>query len=251
MPFPILRHLNLSLKYPIGDDTLFRGNGATLEMLDMRLDSASVSMLRTYRVFVPGSHPKMRKVKVAYIGDVELEPFASLAEAMQFMYRIVSEALVRGYSQYGPPQNYAPMLSLLGNNACTQVMSLPNWSPELWDVVTLIKLLSLLSDLRTLSPILGPIPDGVTLDELPEHIISNYAPMGRRFRCWYITAILVQNYSDLATCVLLPALACPNFTYVATRHICHEELLKAMKEKISEPGFSQYEPCLQPLLVKF
>ncbi|KAJ2440745.1 hypothetical protein GGI03_008532, partial [Coemansia sp. RSA 2337] len=39
VPFPSLRHLCLFGHNPFDDDTLFRGNVATLETLDMQLDS--------------------------------------------------------------------------------------------------------------------------------------------------------------------------------------------------------------------
>ncbi|KAJ2457849.1 hypothetical protein GGI03_005985 [Coemansia sp. RSA 2337] len=72
------------------------------------------------------------------------------------------------------------------------------------------------------------MPDGITLDELPEHIISNYAPM--------------------ATCILLLALACPNFDYAAIDTVHRERFMKVMQEKIDGPGFSQDAPRLRRLL---
>ncbi|KAJ2340140.1 hypothetical protein GGH92_006402 [Coemansia sp. RSA 2673] len=60
-PFPILRQLHINLDCSFDDDIFFRGNAATLEWLDMPLDSLSVSILRKYKVFVPGSHPKLQR----------------------------------------------------------------------------------------------------------------------------------------------------------------------------------------------
>ncbi|KAJ2055132.1 hypothetical protein GGI17_006734, partial [Coemansia sp. S146] len=176
-PFPIFRRLQINLYYHLDDDTFFRGNAVTLEMLNMKLDRSSVSMFRRHKVFVPGSHPKLQVVRLSYTDDFGSELFYSPVEVMQFMYTIGSGAAVREYSQAYNPANPKFDFTPLGNHACIQVLSLPSWSPDIWQVTNLIEFLPLLSDLHTSSPSFGPIPDGVTMDELPEHIILDYAPM--------------------------------------------------------------------------
>ncbi|KAJ2891972.1 hypothetical protein GGI21_005722, partial [Coemansia aciculifera] len=48
VPFPSLRSIRLLGFYPFGDDTLFRGNAATLECLEIKLDAPTVAMLCKY-----------------------------------------------------------------------------------------------------------------------------------------------------------------------------------------------------------
>ncbi|KAJ2892048.1 hypothetical protein IWW38_003367, partial [Coemansia aciculifera] len=57
--FPSLRRVELVHLYPFGDDTLFRGNAATLERLTVCLDAPTVALLRRHGVFTPTSHPKL------------------------------------------------------------------------------------------------------------------------------------------------------------------------------------------------
>ncbi|KAJ2885178.1 hypothetical protein H4R27_001549 [Coemansia aciculifera] len=247
-PFPALRRLHIHLECPFDDDTLFRGNSATLRVLDMRLDSVSVSMLQKYKVFVPGSHPRLQNVKILYTKAFESELLASPTEALEIAYNIGSGTPVWEYAQYGPLRDPVPMFPLLGNHACIQVLSLPTLRPNTWDVITLIKSFPLLSDLHTSPPSLGPIPDGTTLDELPGHIRSNYAPMGRRFCCWHLKGGYVHDYTELATCVLLLALACPNFDYMAVGKKHRELFMEAMQEIIAEPEFSHDASRLGRLL---
>ncbi|KAJ2869950.1 hypothetical protein GGH93_005941, partial [Coemansia aciculifera] len=246
--FPVLQRLYISLEFPFDDDTFFRGNEATLEHLSMRLDSVSTSMLREYQVFVPGSHPKLQMVNLWYSNNVISELFASSAEALQFIYSIGSEAAVREYSQASLFANPAIMFSLPGSHACIQVLSLPSLRPDLWQVIALIKSLPLLSDLQISSPSLGLTPDGVDFDTLPEHVISNYAPMGRRFRCWNLNSGYVTDFTELATCVLLLALACSNFDYAAPPSFQRRLFMEMLEKNINSDRFKPYAPRLRRLL---
>ncbi|KAJ2748373.1 hypothetical protein GGI19_006141 [Coemansia pectinata] len=99
--------------------------------------------------------------------------------------------------------------------------------------------------------------NGIALDDLPayvvstfapmEHIRLNYAPMGRRFRCWHLDVNHVNDYKELATCGLLLARQCPNFDYVALDKQHRELFREAMQKKIDEPGFGQDAPRLEYL----
>ncbi|KAJ2809596.1 hypothetical protein H4S07_003174, partial [Coemansia furcata] len=59
VPFPSLRHLHMDVYYPFGDDTIFRGNAATLEYLKMKLDNQLYRVASEYNVFSRGSRPKL------------------------------------------------------------------------------------------------------------------------------------------------------------------------------------------------
>ncbi|KAJ2061146.1 hypothetical protein GGI17_003256 [Coemansia sp. S146] len=248
VPFSILQRLRINLGCQFDDDTLFRGNAPTLEVLDMQLDNMSVSMLNKHKVFVPGSHPKLQNVKLSYDDGFVSELLASPAEVLHFVYSIGPGAAVREYARYGPLQDQVPMLSSLGSHVCIQVLSLPNLCPDLWQVIALIKLLPLLSDLHTSFPCLGPMPDGVTLDSLPGHIVSNYAPIGRRFRCWYPRSGYVTNFTELTTCVLLLALVCPNFDYAVPPSFQRRLFMEMLEKDIDSDRFKPYAPRLRRLL---
>lgn len=164
------------------------------------------------------------------------------------MYDIGSRAVVHEYVQYGQLPAPVPMFLSPGNHTCIQVLSLPSWVPDIWDVIALIKLLPLLSDLQTSYPGLGPMPDGITMDKFPEHIISNYAPIGRRFRFWNLNDG-AADFAELATCMFLLALTCPNFDCVYVRYNLRF-LMEQMDNEICSHRFKPYAPRLRCLLFK-
>ncbi|KAJ2059023.1 hypothetical protein GGI17_004663 [Coemansia sp. S146] len=181
--FPGLRRLTLLSRYPFDDDVLFRGNGATLEYLKVVLYSETVGLLRKYNVFTPTSHPKLRAC-IYSIRHNEPIAFGTASDYMKFALSIAPAASVRVLPylrEFGEP--LVPMLSLLGNHASIQVISLGDINMSFWDALTLIKYLPLLSDFYAGYPTLDEYPQGVTEAVLPEYVISKYAPMGKRFRC--------------------------------------------------------------------
>ncbi|KAJ2012255.1 hypothetical protein GGI14_005884, partial [Coemansia sp. S680] len=88
VPFPSLRHLCLFGHNPFDDDTLFRGNAATLETLDMQVDSKTVSMLRRLVVFTPVSHPRLKFVKANFCGDLPGDQYDFTIDSLQLALRV-------------------------------------------------------------------------------------------------------------------------------------------------------------------
>ncbi|KAJ2074840.1 hypothetical protein IW146_001607 [Coemansia sp. RSA 922] len=249
VPFPRLLRLSLLLDYPFGDDILFRGNAATLEYLELSLLPKTVSKLKKYKVFTPTSHPNLQCVKLdtgrGYIPNI----FATVAEYLKFVVSIAPGASVRqivDLDKYPGDCNLA--LLILKNHGCIQILSLPYMPLSIWQAITLVESLPLLSDLTTNAPVLGELPQSLSIAELPEYVRSNYAPMGKRFRCWNVCGGPERDYEEIATCVLLLALACPNFDYAALYRDYRKPFMKVMQDKIAEPEFSQDAPRLRRLL---
>ncbi|KAJ2459067.1 hypothetical protein GGF42_001691 [Coemansia sp. RSA 2424] len=249
VPFPSLRRLYIDRSYPFDDDVLFRGNSSSLEIFSVTLLPATVAMLKSYNVFTPTSHPNLQCVDIQTPLQETIDLFPSAAAYTQFVLSIAPKSSVRriyDLSEFGGALQ--PALTLLGNHTTIQVLYIPDVTLSIWDAFDLIKSLPLLSDLRAAAPTLGEPPQGIDMTELPEYVRSTYAPMGMRFRCWNFGYDDFDNYQELATCMLLLALACPNFDYAAVDRSNRKPFMKATREKIAEPGFSKYAPRLQRLL---
>ncbi|KAJ2246813.1 hypothetical protein GGI13_005294 [Coemansia sp. RSA 455] len=113
VPFPNLRHLYMGICYPFSDDTLFRGNSATLEYLKMELDRHSCSVLYEYNVFSPGSHSKLWCVDVTLSEEVMPDPDANTADYLEYVLSIGSEASVQTIKGYMYDRKLASALYLL------------------------------------------------------------------------------------------------------------------------------------------
>ncbi|KAJ2110568.1 hypothetical protein GGI16_000238 [Coemansia sp. S142-1] len=249
VPFPRLLRLSLLFDYPFDDDILFRGNACTLEYLELRLFAKTVSMLKKHRVFTPTSHPNLKCVKLDIPSSDMPDVFVSGAEYMRFVLSIAPGASVRQIVELDKyPEDCNLALSILKNHGSIQILSLPHMPLSIWQAITLVDSLPLLSDLSTKAPVLGELPQGLSIAELPEYVRSNYAPMSKRFRCWHVYDWPEHDYKEIATCVLLLALACPNFDYAALYEDYREPFMRVMQDKIAEPEFSQDAPRLRRLL---
>ncbi|KAJ2056245.1 hypothetical protein GGI17_006290 [Coemansia sp. S146] len=242
VPFPSLPRLRISLPALLGDDVLFRGNSATLESLVLKVDDHIVPIFRQHSVFTPTSHPKLRYVKFGLLDRLVPELFSTYTEVVRFALSIGPGAPVRGSEEVSSANELLPALLLPGDHSSIRVLSIPNTELDTWQAISLIKSLPLLSDLQAPFPSIGSMPDGVTMNELPKYMVSTYAPMGERFRCWRIIC-----YTSNVENIMLLALICPNFDYAAVDPEYRELFIAHMRDKIQADGFRQHEEWLRRL----
>ncbi|KAJ2734229.1 hypothetical protein IW152_002468 [Coemansia sp. BCRC 34962] len=248
VPFPNLRRLCLYAYYPFDDDVIFRGNGSTLEHLNMAFYSGVIAMLQRHRVFAPTSHPKLRTFTYSFLSN-ERMAFDNASDFMRFALSIAPGAPVRVFPSLCIFKDTPmPALSLLSGCVSIQILSIFDVHLSFWDAVLFIKSLPLLSDLNALAPTLGGIPQDITEAGLPEYVHSTYAPVGKRFRRWMVTPYTRYDNAELATSVLLLALVCPNFDYTAVSKESRESFMEEIKSQIAEPRFSKHAPRLSRLL---
>ncbi|KAJ2047354.1 hypothetical protein H4S04_004497 [Coemansia sp. S16] len=251
VPFPRLLHLAMSFPYPFGDDMLFRGNTGTLEYLNLYLTPGIVSIIKKYSVFTPTSHRYLKYVKIRLPPHYIPKAFATVAEYTRFVLSIAPGASVRIIPNLDKHhEDLTTALSILKGHGYIQILVLPGVRLLLCEAITMVKSLPLLSDLTTHIPQLGELPHSVSLTMLPDYVRTTFAPTGKRFRFWHISPVWLTevNYVEVATFMLLLALACPNFDYAAIDTVHRERFMKAMQEKIDGPGFSQDAPRLRQLL---
>ncbi|KAJ2886413.1 hypothetical protein H4R27_000704 [Coemansia aciculifera] len=249
VPFPRLLRLSLPSFYPFGDDTLFRGNAAILEHLVLQLKHELVTMLRRHSVFTLTSHPMLRFIRIPCYDGLVPGTFATADESMLFSLSIGPGAPVR--EVYGVDNIDKPEIALasIGRYTNIQVLKLVRISLDLWDVITLIQSLPLLSDLHTPQPKPISVPDDIVHHELPDYVQRTYAPAGKRFRCWHLSYRSFGDHMAVVMCALLLALVCPNFNYAATPSDMRQGFMRQMEESIASEAFKKYAPRLQRLLL--
>ncbi|KAJ2057369.1 hypothetical protein GGI17_005679 [Coemansia sp. S146] len=150
--FPVLRHLSIKHEYPLGDDTLFRGNAATLEYLRMRMHGSTATMLRERRVFTRSSHPKLQYVVTHGVYGSTTDRIATSVDSMRFVLSIGSKAAARVIGGLSCDRDIPCSLQLLGEHKSIQILKLDGLRFSFLEVISLIKSLPLLSDLSSDSP---------------------------------------------------------------------------------------------------
>ncbi|KAJ2022653.1 hypothetical protein GGI06_001724 [Coemansia sp. S85] len=248
LPFPNLRRLLVEYEYPFGDDTVFRGNSATLESLTLRTNFEAFNTIQRFRVFTPVSHPKLQYVQVSLNPDTEPRFFDSDIDYMRFVLSIGSDVPVRVVFGAFIADGIRSVLPAFGECTGIQVLNLGYLSLTLWDAIELIKALPLLSDLRASFPVLGQLPNGVAKHKLPAHVIANYAPTGPCFRFWSHVHYGDSDIKKNVRCMLLLALVCPNFDYAAPSGIDRSLFMAHMKKMIMTDGFRPHATRLRRLL---
>ncbi|KAJ2752594.1 hypothetical protein GGI19_003727, partial [Coemansia pectinata] len=248
VPFPYLRLLSITDSYPFADDVVFRRNAATLEYLDIRLERNAALLLMTYNVFTCTSHPRLQYVKTRTVGDIASYSFAASTSYLKLSLGIAPSAAMRAIKGLSSNTEVVSALLQLGQLNSIQVLALPDTQLDLLDAITIIESLPLLSDLHTMSPILGSFPAGAVVDKLPVYVLSKYAPIGQRFRCWHAQYSRRADLGEVVTCVLLLALIRPNFDYCTSPRYLRKQFMALMTKEIASEEYKQHVPRLQRLL---
>lgn len=167
---------------------------------------------------------------------------------MQFLLSIVPNSCVRHAYHDMNAAEFRLAISAFGKHGYIQVLLLPNTPLDLWDIIALVKALPLLTDLCTRVSKLDAWPSGISKHKLPAYMITNYASMGDRFRCWRFAEFYDTEVKMTVKCVQLLALVCPNFDYAAICTSNRESFMALMKTTITTDGFRPYVKQLRRLL---
>ncbi|KAJ2251876.1 hypothetical protein GGI13_003601 [Coemansia sp. RSA 455] len=249
VPFPSLRRLDCRDDCPFGDNlALFRGNAATLELLKLALTHELALSLLRHKVFMSISHPKLQCVMLKLHSSMGPVSYTNGLEIIRLMLNIAPGAAVREVSFWPLKQASPPLLSLFAKQDNLRVLALPDLRLSLWDAMTLIKSLPLLSDLHSKAPMLDPMPEGITKRTVVKYVCSNYSPMGTRFRGWHCENDSIIELKDAVKPFLLLALACPNFDDVTIFHIAREKFAELLEKTIDMAIYREHAPRLRRLL---
>ncbi|KAJ2750249.1 hypothetical protein GGI19_005213 [Coemansia pectinata] len=218
VPFPALCRLTMCSAY-FGDDTPFRDNADTLELLDFHLSPESFKVLKTHKIFMPVGHQQLRRVKLGQITKREQNLFRTDVEFMRFLMNIGPNAVERVVNNALRAPILQSTIPVLSDHTCIQTLGLPFTRLELWDVLALVKALPLFSNLKSKFPAIGALPKGVSEEKLPAYVRETYSPVGVQFRRWCLVASASVNMDKVVMCILLVALACPNFDDATVRRM--------------------------------
>ncbi|KAJ2872243.1 hypothetical protein GGH93_004180 [Coemansia aciculifera] len=234
IPFPHLRHLSFTSRYPFGDDTPFRGNADALEHLHLDLCPRVVRVLRECQVFTHNSHPRLQCVRLGLSSSHPQDLFDTDVSFTKFVLSVGPSACIRHVDQdaYGSEFRFASLA--FDGYSFIRMLSLTYMPMHLRDVIALVKVLPLLTDLCTRFSKLEAWSSGISDQNLPAHVIANYAPMGERFRCWRFAELDDADVKTAVKCVLLLALVCPNFDYAAVSVDSRELFMAYLKKTISK-----------------
>ncbi|KAJ2057611.1 hypothetical protein GGI17_005546 [Coemansia sp. S146] len=128
--------------------------------------------------------------------------------------------------------------------------ALPDTYMSLWEVLSLIKSLPLLTDMHTMEAHIHPLPSGLTASELPAYVLTNYGSTSNRLQCWHLSSIEFK-VEVCAMCLLLLALVCPNFSSMTHRDLKPKKVLKKMVEFSNAGDFKQHSQRLERLFSKW
>ncbi|KAJ1801713.1 hypothetical protein LPJ59_000004 [Coemansia sp. RSA 2399] len=217
VPFPALTHLSWPTAYTFADDTVFRGNSATLEYLNITLDTNLVNVLDKYKVFSSGKYSKLRHISVANSSSIQVE-LMGFASFVSYAISLISPA-TKSFKlvDYNPRQPLTDLIptSIFAENI--QVLDLSATKLVLLDMLDLIKLLPNMTDFTCIPGGIGS-EMGKKRGSPLQGLEAEYYPLSHRLRCWVVSHTNSIPLRSIALSSLALAILCSNFTFAALPH---------------------------------
>ncbi|KAJ2031963.1 hypothetical protein IWW57_000456 [Coemansia sp. S610] len=236
IPFPKLKLLTVDMEYPFNDETLFKGNGRTLECLKMRLDPITIDMLRTNDTFASGQYPKLRNVSVR-----GLELFTEVQSISDYIY--TSFVLKMSPSL----QVFTDVAMLMGPHklrffhgcANLRILNVPEMTVYMSSLVPLLKSLRQLERLEC-----KYIVDDLGLSA--DCVRSTYYPLSDRLRHLSLTRY-EEACDDLFQSIVLLALVCPGLMRCHMLHEWRERFNSYVDNAVTDQSLGLYKERLSAI----
>ncbi|KAJ1965925.1 hypothetical protein GGI12_000446 [Dipsacomyces acuminosporus] len=72
-PFPALKYLHFSARYPFDSDVLFRGSSQTLEWLELCISPNMVQVMRRFKLFQKGGYPRLNHIALRALEGYDID----------------------------------------------------------------------------------------------------------------------------------------------------------------------------------
>ncbi|KAJ2822649.1 hypothetical protein FBU31_004528 [Coemansia sp. 'formosensis'] len=241
-PFPVLLRLCLDIEYPFGDDTLFRGNRATLEYLELQLYPVTSGIIDKHRLFTLSSHPKLQCVltREAYKPKSRKSGTTDF-RYLNFLVKIGPRAQVRRILDIPQCSLLPPYDTSSEDFVHVRVLSLPGLRVEFPEVVMIFGSLPSLSDLCTMCPSFDSIPEGVRRDELWAYLVANkYMASEKQFKTWVFSDSQEYTRAHIVSCLRMVAMVCSVLDCISSQAGNCDILEGDMDEILVLQGFKQH-----------
>ncbi|KAJ2018477.1 hypothetical protein IWW57_005226, partial [Coemansia sp. S610] len=213
VPFPALRGLVLYSVYPFYDDVLLRGNSATLEYLNFRLEHDTITMLHQRRVF----ESKQKVLRHVFVrGDANNRNLSLVAEATMSRFLSSLASAAKKLSLSDPELISACIIAAQHGQGFQSVRMFvaDGVNMALAEVFRLLKALPVLTSFSGAISGLGSELERVSVEELPDYVASTYGNVGKKLQIWSINSFIGHDGALFTDCALLLALACPKLDRV-------------------------------------
>ncbi|KAI9504419.1 hypothetical protein BX070DRAFT_251259 [Coemansia spiralis] len=247
VPFPVLKQLCWKDYYPFVDDTLFRGNSSTLTYISMYISEEFIQIAQRYNVFYKGSHPRLQYIISMRHLDDSIYRYMDCQLYLQFTLDLVSPtAQALELDTLDSVQMLLRAIPEYPNMTNIQVLKMIQIKLTLSDIISLLKLLPILTYLGSCFGELGTEIDEIDYNSLPERLYSLHYPLHNYFNCWHVL-FPVRNSKHFATAAILLAIICPKFIFIPMYNDSRNKYSGEMRDVLSTKPFSDYAEQVQYL----
>ncbi|KAJ2456547.1 hypothetical protein GGF42_003203 [Coemansia sp. RSA 2424] len=252
-PFPNLSHADMQIDYPFGDDTLFRGNAATLETLYITVNPRVEKILDTYDVFSGSKHKHLRSVTFEMtFAHYEPGPDMSSRRWMRIISSLPSVAKL-GAIGVLVVSEILPQLSCLAHFRLIRVLDLKHVFISLSNIVDLLNDMAQLNALSCMCSLLtAEVPYG-ELGAYLKDLRAEHYPLAKQLKVlnfWEGIGKPVDSQVDnIVNCIASLAVLCPSFFPAQMDPRLAVKYNKSLRYAMDTDVFFDYSTRLYQLLI--
>ncbi|KAJ2724779.1 hypothetical protein GGI07_001740 [Coemansia sp. Benny D115] len=239
--FPELKWVTLEMEYPFNDDTLFRGNVATMQYLDMQVDKRSIDILTKHNVFTPERGRTLQSLCLKVPESAQTMSAKTLARVSEFATESLSSPRRLCIDSIDISKHVLRVSAL--KNTCMyglRELSIPCTKLSLSELASLLGALPYLLELgyecTELEDDLASVPPG----ELPSCVQRKYSPLSRHLKTVNYSTADTEKTAAVATYAMLMAIICPRLTLVTVANSIYKSYRDYIDHAKAQAPFDAY-----------
>ncbi|KAJ2872587.1 hypothetical protein GGH93_003901 [Coemansia aciculifera] len=224
-PFPALEKLDISGRYPFGDDLLFRGNGKTLRNLRLPFSAIVENVLGRFNVLKRSGVTRMNSVHIGNVFEVDQESVdanTGLSIERQ-VHRILEVTLSLVMRDDTTDCHLLHSLLSAPNTAILQHLEFGYLVFNVDDIFEVVAALPSLSSFKCRISGCGPDVEMIPASERPNTLYTKFHPLSHSFRTLIALYNEGDSAKDLAHVVMLLAVVCPSLRTVEVPPVLRED----------------------------
>ncbi|KAJ2870411.1 hypothetical protein GGH93_005598 [Coemansia aciculifera] len=215
-PFPVLSALVVEGKYPFNDGLLFRGNGKTLQSLNIPFSVIARNVLGRFNVLKCRGVTRMARICIGDVIEVDTKFLAGRAGVPieQQVHRILEVATLLKYTGDTTSTQTFASIKAAPTMAILQHLYISERWCSVIDFIKVIVALPSLVDFTCDIHAFGPDIEAIPANDRPSILRTKHYPLSSNFKVLRVSNIADASVGIVADAAKIISILCPNFAHV-------------------------------------
>ncbi|KAJ2832379.1 hypothetical protein GGI24_001254 [Coemansia furcata] len=248
--FPVLSILDVRGGYPFGDDLLFRGNGETLQNLQLPFSALCRNALGRFDVLKRSGVTRMNSIRIGKIyeedeGFLTANPDVLIEKQVHRILEVASSLVLLNDTK---ARHLLNSLCSAPNTATLEYLEFGTLNFYANGVFNIIAALPSLLSLECRVDCYGPTIEKIPVSERPSTLYAERYPLSHNFRALKATYFAKASARDMAHVAMLLMVVCPSLKTVDVIPSLRNEFSREIAWSMINAIYKPYADRLKTLI---